>query len=166
MNDPLHPDLNTYHTKKGAGQNTSEDAENAENTKETEKAKKMKAAVTKLIKNNAKSAMKAIRKALKEVNSYHVASFNSEELEAPTVTDLNAIFFKSNLKERATLKVLKLNPDLKCVVLESFNKNESIMHHLINYNITGVKICKAEGLNYPQTCKSTIKYKDIEYCAD
>ena len=105
--------------------------------------------MTKLVKNNVKSAMKTARKALKKVNNHCVASFNSEELEAPTVTDLNTMFFKNNLKKEATLRVLKLNPDLKCVILELFNKNGSIMCHSINYNITGVKICKADRLNYP-----------------
>ena len=166
MNDPLHPDLNTYYIKKGAGQNTSEDAEDAENTEETEEVKEVKAAATELIKNNAKSAMKAARKALKKANNCHVAPCNSEELEAPTVTDLNAMFFKDNLKKGATLRVLKLDPNLKHVVFELFNKNGSIMCRPINYNITRVKIHKADRLNYPQTCRSTIKREDIEYCAD
>ena len=166
MNDPLHSDLNTYHIKKGARWNASEDAEDAENTEEIEEAKKVKAAVTELTKNNAKSAMKAARKVLKEANDHCVAPFNSEELEAPTATDLNAMFFKSNLEKGATLRVLKLDPDLKHVVLELFNKNGSIMYHPIDYNITGVKIYKADGLDYPLTCRSTIKHEDIEYCAD
>ena len=169
MNDPLHPDLNAYHIKKEAGQNTSEDAEDAEdteNTEETEEAKEVKAAVTELIKDNAKSAMKAARKVLKEANNHHVAPFNSEELEAPTVTDLDAMFFKGNLEKGATLRVLKLDPDPKHVVLGSFNKNGSIMCRPINYDITGAKIRKADGLDYPQTRGSTIKREDIEYCAD
>ena len=168
-NDPLHPDLNAYHTKKGAGQNASEDAEDAEdaeNTEETEEAKEVKAAATKLAKDNAKSAMKTARKALKEANDRRVAPFNPEELEAPTVTDLDTMFSKGNLEKGATLGVLKLDPDPKRVVLGSFNKNGSIMRRPIDYDITGAKIRKADRLDYPQTCRSTIKREDIEYCAD
>ena len=52
------------------------------------------------------------------------------------------MFFKENLKKEVTLKVLKLNSELKRVILKLFNKNELIMQHSIDYDIIRAKICK------------------------
>ena len=101
---------------------------------ETEKKQAVKKVTVKLAKTTVKAAIKLAEK-------HQNMLFNSDTLQS-TVSDMKVMFFKKNLKKKVILRVLKLNSELKRVILKLFNKNESIMQCSINYDITEAKIHK------------------------